>query len=324
MEKLKVSILVPIYKTSEYIERCARSLFAQTYNNIEYVFVNDCTPDDSLVKLEAVLSQYYDRKKQVRIISHKENQGLAISRNSAVQAATGDYLFHVDSDDFIPKNAIQQLVNEAKQSGADIVYGTCEGIFGNQRIKFPQKETKNVSDYLWNVLTRRCMVNIWGKLIRRSLYSIDLLLKKDDSFGEDYLTLPKLIARSESVHFLDNTIYYYTINRSGAYSDCFDRIRMSRIKECEEELLAWFDRHSVSFNFNYRLAFSLGSFYNKAGMIEHANFIDYPYIEKIYPSKVPFSLFRLISIKHLIVLLLFELHLWKMINMIIQFKAKNR
>ena len=123
MEKIKVSLLVPIYNTSEYIEKCARSLFGQTYINIEYLFVNDCSTDDSLVKLETVLSQFPDRKKQVRIISHKENQGLAISRNTAVQAATGEYLFHVDSDDYIPLNAVALMVNDAVASDADIEIG---------------------------------------------------------------------------------------------------------------------------------------------------------------------------------------------------------
>ena len=73
---LKVSILVPVYGVEQYIEKCARSLFEQTYSDIEYVFVNDCTKDDSIGVLKRVLEKYPQRMQQVRIINHEKNMGL--------------------------------------------------------------------------------------------------------------------------------------------------------------------------------------------------------------------------------------------------------
>ena len=319
MEKIKVSLLVPIYNTSEYIEKCARSLFGQTYINIEYLFVNDCATDDSLAKLEAVLRQYPDRKNQVKVISHKENQGLAISRNTAVQAATGEYLFHVDSDDYIPLNAVALMVNDAVASDADIVYGICKGVREQKIYNFPQKQTDNVSDYLQNVLTRRCMVNIWGKLIRRSLYSSELLLKKEDSFGEDYLTLPKLIVKSNKIHFLQDTIYFYRLNRVGSYSECFNQEKIIRIKKCEKELKDWFQTQGY-YNKKVELGFLLGAYYNKAGIIENANMSEYAFIKNIYPQRILLKFLPLITLKHFVVLVLFDLHLWILLKMLLKLK----
>ena len=99
----KVSILVPIYGVERFIERCARSLFEQTYPNIEYVFVNDCTADRSVEILKELVEDYPGRKDAVKIISHEKNRGLAAARNTALENATGVFICHVDSDDWVPK-----------------------------------------------------------------------------------------------------------------------------------------------------------------------------------------------------------------------------
>ena len=107
-----VSILVPIYGVEKYIARCVESLFGQTYDNIDYVFVDDCTPDNSITVLKNVLSNYPNRKDSVRIIRHKKNQGLAVTRNTAVAVAKGEFLMHVDSDDWIELNTVELCVKK--------------------------------------------------------------------------------------------------------------------------------------------------------------------------------------------------------------------
>ena len=110
MEDKKVSILVPVYGVEKYIKRCARSLFEQTYDNIEYIFVDDCTQDRSIDILEEVLKEYPNRKNQVKILHHAKNRGLSASRNTALDASTGDYLMHVDADDYLHVDAIALLI----------------------------------------------------------------------------------------------------------------------------------------------------------------------------------------------------------------------
>ena len=101
---LKISILTPIYGVEKYIEQCARSLFEQSYASIEYIFVDDCTPDKSIGILQSLLKEYPERAQQVRIIHHDRNRGVGAARQTALMAATGDYLLFADSDDMLPKS----------------------------------------------------------------------------------------------------------------------------------------------------------------------------------------------------------------------------
>ena len=117
----KVSILVPIYNVSTYIEKCANSLFSQTFTDIEYIFVNDATPDDSIEKLQKVIEKYPNRKENITIIQHAENRGLAVARNTAKYAANGDYVLVVDSDDYIEEQMVEILYKKAITDNADIV-----------------------------------------------------------------------------------------------------------------------------------------------------------------------------------------------------------
>lgn len=121
MEIKKVSILVPVYGVEKYIERCARSLFEQTYDNIEYIFVDDCTKDRSIEILQKVLEDYPNRKNQVKILHHDKNRGLSAARNTALDASTGDYLMHVDSDDYLRKDAVLLLAEKITTASSQVI-----------------------------------------------------------------------------------------------------------------------------------------------------------------------------------------------------------
>ena len=110
----KVSILMPIYKVEQYLEKTLDSIFTQTYLNIEYVFVNDCSPDNSLTVLKDTISKYGIDDSKYTIINHKQNEGIAVSRTDCIANAKGDYVFFVDSDDWIEKDAVEQMVSATK------------------------------------------------------------------------------------------------------------------------------------------------------------------------------------------------------------------
>ena len=97
----KVSVIIPIYKVEAFIVRCVNSLMRQTLSDIEYIFVNDATPDNSMALLQLIVNSYPERKEQVRIVEHEYNQGLPAARNSGLAVATGKYIFHCDSDDYM-------------------------------------------------------------------------------------------------------------------------------------------------------------------------------------------------------------------------------
>lgn len=110
-----VSILVPVHKVELYIERCARSLFGQSFSNMEFVFVDDCSPDNSCGVLSRVLEEDLHRKSMTKVLHHKTNRGLAAARNMAHDNATGGFVCIVDSDDWLEKDASRKKQARLKE-----------------------------------------------------------------------------------------------------------------------------------------------------------------------------------------------------------------
>lgn len=117
----KVSVIVPVYKVEKYIERCVRSLFGQTLDDIEYIFVNDCTPDASMEVLQNVLEEYPARKSQVKIFNHTVNTGQSGARRDGMRMATGDFIIHCDADDWVELDMYEKMYRKAVDDGADAV-----------------------------------------------------------------------------------------------------------------------------------------------------------------------------------------------------------
>lgn len=106
---------------SSYIERCARSIFEQTYQNLEIIFVDDCTPDKSIDILQRVLEDYQQRKAQTKIIKHEKNRGLTAARKTAYTRAKGDFVFFVDSDDWMDGDLIENYIRAEMDTDADVI-----------------------------------------------------------------------------------------------------------------------------------------------------------------------------------------------------------
>ena len=120
-QRIKVSILMPIYKVERYLEKTLNSIFTQTYQNIDYVFVNDCSPDNSLQVLKDTISKHGIEEGRFTIINHEQNEGIAVSRTDCISNAKGEYIFFVDSDDWIESDAVEQMVRACNNGTIDIV-----------------------------------------------------------------------------------------------------------------------------------------------------------------------------------------------------------
>ena len=131
----KVTVVVPVYKVEQYIERCARSLFEQTLEDMEFIFVDDCTPDNSIEMLKKVVALYPERGGQTRILVNEKNRGPMQSRLNALLQAKGQYVAAVDSDDWIEPNAFDILYQKAEDEKADSV------LFGYHRDFSDRSET---------------------------------------------------------------------------------------------------------------------------------------------------------------------------------------
>ena len=211
----KVTIAVPVYGVESYIEKCAVSLFEQTYSNLEFLFINDCTPDNSIGVIESVLEKYPSRQGQVRIIDQPENKGCPAARNLAVQLATGDFIFHVDADDYLEKDAISSLVSEQLLTNADIVVAKYVIETQGERgvVKYCDI-SKTREEIVKDCLDDRSSQSVWSILIRRQLY-IDHGIKADESFhvGEDWQVSPLLLYHANKIAYVDKVVYHYQLSR---------------------------------------------------------------------------------------------------------------
>lgn len=108
---MKISIVIPAYNTEMYIGRCLNSVCAQTYQDIEIIVINDASTDGTL----QILKKYAERDLRIRIINQGVNKGNGIGRNTAIKEAKGEYIMFVDSDDYIDCNAVELLVEKAKE-----------------------------------------------------------------------------------------------------------------------------------------------------------------------------------------------------------------
>ena len=216
---MKVSIGIPVYGVEKYIERCAKSLLEQTYQDIEYIFVDDCSPDNSIDILNKVLSQYPTRKEQVKVIRHDKNLGLACTRNTAVRHFTGDFVMWVDSDDWIEKDMVENLVDRATSTDADIVgcdyyedYSDhiviCKQHYPSDHIEAMKAMTLlNIKGVLWKLLIRREII------IKNELSFIP-----DIHFGEDYIFCCKLFYFAKSISAVEKALYHYVQYNPNNYS----------------------------------------------------------------------------------------------------------
>jgi glycosyltransferase involved in cell wall biosynthesis len=209
----QVSILVPVYNVSKCIERCAHSLFKQTFENIEYVFVNDCTPDDSIEKLVKIIEQYPQRKEQVKIINLPENKGIAFVRNTLIDAATGKYILFADSDDYLEPDMVELLYNKAEEEGADITVCDFSKEYNSKKksVIFENKVYSN--DNLQSFFKNQISGGLWDKLILREFYlSRNIVLPVGLNTREDRFILVQLFFATNKVAKVDKVLYHYVQN----------------------------------------------------------------------------------------------------------------
>ena len=115
-----VSVIIPVYHVEEYIEECIQSAILQTYPHIEIILVDDCGTDTSIAKAEKRLQA---SNRQWQTVRHQHNRGLSAARNTGVKIATGDYIYFLDSDDYIAPDCIQRLVDAIHLHQKDIAIG---------------------------------------------------------------------------------------------------------------------------------------------------------------------------------------------------------
>lgn len=203
-----VSICVPVYNVAAYIERCVHSLMQQTYEDIEYIFVDDCSTDNSIELLQAVLSQYPSRQTKVRILHNSHNHGLAYTRRRTIEEAQGEFVLCVDSDDYIENRTIERML-AAVQSQTEMIIGGYidEGATGKHIV-----DVSDISytDIFQNAIEDR-ISRLSGKLIRRELFSRPSVhfAPEGMDYLEDRIVLLYLLGECQHLTVLNKPLYHY-------------------------------------------------------------------------------------------------------------------
>lgn len=271
MYMTKVSVIVPVYNVSNYIERCARSLFEQTMTDIEFIFVDDCSSDNSIEIVKSVLKDYPSRIDSVIFCNHETNKGLPTARKTGVEISHGKYIAHCDSDDWIEHDMYETLYDIAERNDSDIVisdYFVSDG-FKNNIIK--------VSDYHGGLLQGP----VWNKIVKHDLYyKIKFPIANK---AEDGAIMTQLSFFAQNVMVYHRPLYYYFKN---PYSICHLPSREACINRWKQEC----DNTDFRIKFlkefiqteKYRTDIILMKYYSLTNLIPY---ISDKYVYKLWKSK---------------------------------------
>lgn len=251
---VKVSVIIPIYNVERFIERCAESLMQQTLDNVEFIFVNDATPDDSIAILEKVIAAHPEKNGAVHIVHHDSNKGLPAARNTGMVYAKGGYIFHCDSDDFMEADMLEQLYNKAKESDADIVWCDWFLTFAQNERYMKQPSFDTPMEALKAMLSGGMKYNVWNKLVKRSLYvDNNISFPAGYGMGED-MTMMMLFAHAKSVAYIPRAFYHYVKLNTGAFSQTYSDRHLVELKHNVERIAVYLQA-AVDDNIEKELAF---------------------------------------------------------------------
>lgn len=205
----KVSVIVPVYNVEKYIERCAHSLFRQTLEDVEYIFVDDCTPDRSIQLIQDILLSYPLRENSVKFVHHLHNKGLPAARETGIKHATGEYIIHSDSDDWMELDMLEKMYNKAILENADCVY--CNFYFvteAGRELYNTAQHSLDKATLLKNWINTKWTV-IWNIMVKRDLYDDNVSFPTQVQFCEDFFLAIQLLCKSNKIVKIDTPLHNY-------------------------------------------------------------------------------------------------------------------
>lgn len=259
-----VSILVPIYGVEKYIVRCSRSLFEQTYDNIEYVFVNDRTPDHSIDNLKKIIKMYPQRQHCIKIVNHEVNSGLAAARITGIANSTGEYIMFVDSDDTIDKDTVSKCVEMLAHNEYDIISFGFKHVYKDKKIK-EVIQLIDTETYKILSLERKIPVNLCSNLFKRDLFlHNDAQIIKGIDMGEDYATLTRILYYAKTIKVLSLPLYNYYHYNEDSYTLRFTHKNFISLVNAAKVVNDFYKRKDDE---HYKQAIAVGNLRLKAQMI---------------------------------------------------------
>ena len=215
----KISVITPCYNVAPFVERCVRSLLEQTMEDVQYIFVNDASPDNSWEIVSNVAAEYPQR--EVLLISHTGNKGVCTARNTGLAAATGDFIFHCDADDYLEPTMLEKMYRAAMEQDADYIY--CDYYLDfesgrrymhNPSFSDPERLVKE------GFLAGTMKYNLWNKLVRRDLYyhGESLTFAEGYAMGDDMILIILAMRAKRCAHVAEALYHYIRINTNSITS----------------------------------------------------------------------------------------------------------
>lgn len=279
--RIKVSILVPIYNVEKYIGKCLDSILTQTYTNVDYVFVDDCSTDNSLQVLKSKLSEHSIPPGNYTIVCHSENKGIAQTRIDLLTGAKGDYVQFIDSDDWIEKDMVEKMVEATGNGKVDIV--GCDFIW-------EYEDGKSMANYehfadtchenMIKTINFQITPVLWKLLINKALFS-HFKIARHINVGEDYIISIKLFYYASSFTHLHKHLYHYVqVNASRLSSQIRRGIKdhIMAVKEVEDFFTK---QRMLSDEINEQLI--LRKFNIRSNFLNN-RFLDYEEYDKCFPE----------------------------------------
>lgn len=215
-----VSIIVPVYKVEKYLNRCINSIINQSYRNLEIILVDDGSPDNC----GKVCDEYAEQDKRIKVI-HKCNGGLSSARNAGLDIANGDYIYFVDSDDYIDAKLVEDNLNLAIEHNADMVCFNYFEVRNNYNINelrpcVSDFETNKIIDLFYS---RDINPSVWSKFYKKYIW--DNLRFPEGMNFEDFFVLPFIIEKCNNIVCNDNAYYYYYISNVNSITNTTGKMK---------------------------------------------------------------------------------------------------
>lgn len=229
-----VSIIVPVYQVERYLDRCVKSIVAQTYRNLEVILVDDGSPD----RCGEMCDRYAEKYANIQVI-HQENQGLSVARNHAVPVSKGEYITFVDSDDYITPDYVEYLVRLAQTYHADVSAGGFVYQYENRPQATPRDETKAGFCATEEALSQMnygkdFSVFAWGKLYKRKL--VEAHPYPAGKLYEDVATTYKIVGDSSGIAYGNKQIYYWLQRAGSTTRGGFSEKQLDGLEAVERQL----------------------------------------------------------------------------------------
>ena len=211
MCRYKVSLIVPVYGVERYIRQFAESALSQTYDDVQFVFVNDGTKDRSMEILDALIEEKFSHLKDKIVIVNKENGGLPSARKAGLDVAEGEYVLFADSDDWLETDALAKVMAKAVETEADIVYFDLIKEYGHKTSYKRERDytAQTKQDFIINIFNYKSHGYTVTKCFRKSIYTDNLIYFPKLGMHEDIYLMSQIIFYAGSLVHLPEALYHY-------------------------------------------------------------------------------------------------------------------